>query len=480
MSNLAGKSDSIVLSEDINERLIKKYGERSLMYTEYPNPRFWSEKWRDCEYRRVLKEFFERNSNETLMLYVHIPHCHKQCLFCTCETIITLNYEDIKKYLQFLYREIKLFRLFFEEIGCIPNFKEIHLGGGSPTYLHEEEFDELMKNLRTIVDFDAIEEFAVEIDPRHVKPDRMYFYAKCGINRISFGIQDFDPVVQKAIDRVQPAILIERLLTSEIKALFPNGINFDIICGLPNQTEESICSTAEKIVEMSPDRICFNYLHMRPDFFPHQLEMPTPPDNYHRKMLFRRAMEILEKNGYLRAGYDHFARHTDEIAKANVQKSMRWNRLGTTAGRYNSIIGVGVHGVSTLGQRYYFQNFYTAKDEIDGPVDVRKIKKNYKDYEAALGRGEFPIFRGHCLSDDDLIRREVIQQLRNYFYADGGKIEQKYDINFQDYFSNELKILAEFIEDGIVEISDNKIIITEIGKEFTDYICSRFDVYLSR
>lgn len=480
MSNLAEKSYPTAISKDINEKLIKKYGERSLMYTTYPNSRFWSEKLRDCEYRRALKEFFGTNSNEPLMLYVHIPHCHKQCLFCTCETIITLNYEDIKRYLQFLYSEIELFRLFFEEIGCIPNFKEVHLGGGSPTYLHEEEFGMLMEKLCTIVNFNAVDEFAMEIDPRHVKPDRMYFYAKHRINRISFGIQDFDFEVQKAVDRVQPAILTERLLTPDIRGLFPNGINFDIICGLPYQTKETIRRTAEKIVEMSPDRICFNYLHMRPDFFPHQLEMPVLPDNFQRKILFKTAMEILEGNGYIRAGYDHFAKHTDEAAQAMIQNNMQWNLLGVTAGRYNSVIGVGIHSISTLWPRHYFKNFYTAKDEINGLVDVRKMKKNYKDYEAALGRGEFPIFRGHCLSDDDLIRREVIQQLRNYFYADGIEIEQKYCINFQDYFRNELKVLAEFVEDGIVEISGNKIIITEVGKEFADYICSRFDVYLRR
>lgn len=480
MSNFAEKSDPTVISEDISEKFIQKYGERSLMYTVYPNPRFWSEKWRDCEYRRALREFFAKNSNEPLMLYVHIPHCHKQCLFCTCEVIITLNYEDIKRYLQFLCYEIELFRLFFEEIGCIPNFKEVHLGGGSPTYLHEEEFGVLMEKLCTIVNFNAVDEFAMEIDPRHVKPDRMYYYAKCGINRISFGVQDFDLEVQKAIDRVQPAILTERLLTPDIRGLFPNGINFDIICGLPNQTKETMRRTAEKIVEMSPDRICFNYLHMRPDFFPHQLEMPTPPDNYQRKMLFKTAMEILEKNGYLRVGYDHFARHTDEVVQAMIRNNMQWNLLGTTAGRYNSVIGVGIHSISTLWPRYYFKNFYTAKDEIDGPIDVRKIKKNYKEYEGALNRGEFPIFRGHYLSDDDLIRREVIQQLRNYFYLDGGEIEKKYSINFQDYFRNELKILAEIAKDGIVDISGNEIIITEDGKEFADSICSRFDIYISR
>ena len=157
-----------------SEEIIKRYGERSFMYTAYPNMKFWSKEYRDPEYRRALKELFLQNSDESFMLYIHIPHCHRQCLFCTCEVIITLKYDDIKRYLKYLYMEINLFREFFEEIGFFPNFREVHYGGGSPTYLREEDFSELTEKVRSIVDFSKIEECAIEIDPRHVKPCLLY------------------------------------------------------------------------------------------------------------------------------------------------------------------------------------------------------------------------------------------------------------------------------------------------------------------
>jgi len=453
---------------EIDKKLISKYGERSFMYTEYPNLRFWSKKYGDQEFRATLKDFLKHNKDASFLFYIHIPHCHRQCLFCTCEVIITLKYEDIKRYLKYLYMEINLFREFFEEIGFFPNFREVHYGGGSPTYLHEEDFSELTEKVRSIVDFSKIEECAIEIDPRHVKPEGMRYYAKQGVNRISFGVQDFDPAVQKVIDRVQPAYLTERLMTPELRALFSKGVNFDIICGLPLQTVETIKKTAEKIVKMSPDRICFNYLHMRPELFSHQLSMPAPPDNYNRKLLFRVAREILEKNGYIRTGYDHFARSTDDIARAMGEKKMQWNRLGVTSGRSNHILGLGIHGMSKFEPRWYFQNFYAS----------REPDRNYKQYEEAVTKGIFPVNHGHFMSDDDLIRREVIHNLRNYFYVDGDEVEKKYSIDFRNYFSSELWMLAEFIEDGIVEISGNIITITELGYEFADFVCSRFDVYI--
>ncbi len=349
-----------VASSAYDKRLIEKYGERSFMYTEYPNLRFWPRK-SDSEFRQALKGFLLQDKEAPFLLYIHIPHCHKQCLFCTCEVLIPVKYSEVKRYLTYLYREIELFQKFFEEIGIAPNIREVHFGGGSPTYLHEEEFSELVENLRTIVDFSSLKECAIEIDPRHVKPERMYYYAKQGINRISFGLQDFDPAVQKAVDRVQPALLVERLLTPSIKKLFTNGVNFDIICGLPHQTVETIKKTAEKVVELLPDRVCFNYLHMRPDLFPHQLLMGALPDNYERKILFKAASEILEQGGYIRVGYDHFALPGDDVTQARSGKKMQWNRLGVTTGRCTSTLGIGISSLSTFEPDWYFRNFYSSK-----------------------------------------------------------------------------------------------------------------------
>ena len=238
------------------------------------------------------------------------------------------------------------------------------------------------------------------------------------------GIQDFDPEVQKAVNRIQPIKLVEDLMEDETQALFSNGINFDIICGLPHQTTETIKRTAEECVRLSPDRICFNYLHLAPQFTKHQTLMfdgkygrpGRLPDYYERKEIFAAALETLTESGYVRTGYDHFAKPTDAVAKAMAKGKMHWNALGVTAGRYDSIIGVGVHSYSTIGD-HYFQNFY----------DIQK-------YQEFLEQGLFPIFRGHKQSRDDLIRRDVIQTLRSFFSIDFRSIDKKYSINFETYF----------------------------------------------
>ena len=455
---------------DIYAALAKKYNHDAFMYVEYPHKSFWSEKFNERDFKAGLRSLFLKDKNAPLMLYVHIPYCKRQCFYCTCHTMITNDYERIKNYLNLLFLEIDLFRKFFEENSIIPNFTEVHLGGGSPTILQEKEFGQLIEKLQSIVDIKKLSEFSIEIDPREVNIEKIKFYHSRGIDRLSFGIQDFDLDVQKAINRVQPPELIEKLLTPEVRKLFKKGINFDIICGLPLQSRESIRRTFEKIVKISPDRICFNYLHFSPKFAKHQMIMfdgrdgrPSEvPNLYTRKMLFTEVLNILVSSGYVRTGYDHFAKPDDEVAKAMRNKTMRWNALGVTAGRYSDVIGIGPHSYSTIGN-YYSQNVYEL------PV-----------YEAAVTKGRFPIYRGYKLNKDDMIRREVIQALRNFFFIDFKDIEKKYDIDFRKYFKKEIISLAEFVKDGIAELSDEKITITELGQQFTNVVCMNFDAYLEK
>src|SRR3989344_5896418 len=295
----------------------------AFMYTEYPHKSFWSTSLKDKDYRSALLGLLTREPKTPLLLYIHILYCTQLCWFCTCHLgEITKNYGKREKYLDLLYSEIKLMRDFFDEHSLSPNFTEIHLGGGSPTDLTISDFDKLMENLGTIVDVKNLAEFSLEIDPRHTTKKMLSYYHSKGINRISMGIQDFDPQVQKAINRVQPVKLVEDLMDSGVSELFPNGINFDIICGLPHQTIETIKRTADQCVRLSPDRL---------------------PDYYERKELFAKALETLTAGGYVRTGYDHFAKPTDSVAKALAEGKMHWNALGVTAGRYDSVIGVGVH-----------------------------------------------------------------------------------------------------------------------------------------
>ena len=440
----------------------------AFMYTEYPHKSFWSTDMGSEDCHSALLELLTDEPNVPLLLYVHILYCTKLCWFCNCHIgEITQSQDKRKDYLELLYSEIRLFKKLFDKHSLAPNFTEIHLGGGSPTDLSMNDFSRLVENLSSIVDIKNLSEFSIEIDPRHSSREMLRFYHNQGINRISFGIQDFDPGVQKAINRIQPIELVEKLMGPEISDLFPNGINFDIICGLPHQTTETIKRTMDECVRLSPDRICFNYLHQAPEFSKHQRLMSDGkfgrpdhlPDYYERKKLFTIAMETLIKAGYIRTGYDHFAKPTDAVAKAMAEGKMQWNALGVTAGRYTSIIGVGIQSFSTIGN-YYFQNFY----------DLKK-------YRESLRQGQFPIFRGHRQNQDDLIRRDVIQTLRSFFSIDFRCIDEKYAINFEEYFDPELVALDDYVRDGLIEIKDRSIIITEKGHQFANTVCYVFDKY---
>ena len=410
------------------KELTKKYGTTGFMYTEYPHKRFWNR----------LDIFHKRSTNES-MLYVHIPYCPKLCYFCTCHMSITNDYSKIKHYLEYLYKEIEFVQW------LKPNIKEIHLGGGSPTMLNKYDFKELVKKLSKLVDIKTLDEFALEIDPRTVDRDMINFYADMGINRISFGIQDFNVEVQEAINRIQPVECIENLLVPEIRSRFKNGVNFDIICGLPKQTVDSIKNTCYEIVRLSPDRVCLNYLHYSPEMAKHQTLMGDLPDFQQRKELFTTALEVLTLGGYVRTGYDHFAKPTDANAKSTVDGNVVWNSMGTTPGRVQDVIGVGVSSISCINN-HYFQNFYELSD-----------------YEEALDNGKFPTYRGHTLTEDDILRRGIIQSLRNYFTADISG------------FFDELKILKEFEQDNIVTLSGTRI--TIIQPEYANLVCRVFDKF---
>lgn len=401
------------------------------MYTEYPHKRFWSK---------------ENNpyaiSTSPSLLYVHIPYCPKLCYFCTCHISITNDYSKIERYLKYLYKELTLVPL------LEPNIKEIHLGGGSPTMLNRTDFSRLVNELSYVVTIESLNEFAIEIDPRTVDQSMMHFYAEMGINRISFGIQDFDIEVQNSVNRIQPVHLIERLITPEIRDKFKNGVNFDIICGLPKQTIETMHKTCDEIVRLSPDRICLNYLHYSPEMAKHQQLMGKIPGFEERKALFTEALNILTVGGYVRTGYDHFALPTDANAQATSTGNAGWNSLGTNPGRVQDTIGVGVSSISSIGNRYY-QNFYELKD-----------------YEEALDKGQRPTFRGHQLNNDDILRREIIQSLRSYFVA---------DIKNEHYFKCELETLEELRADGLVIISGTRIVIVE--PEYANLVCRVFDKF---
>ncbi|MBN1384042.1 MAG: oxygen-independent coproporphyrinogen III oxidase [Elusimicrobia bacterium] len=447
---------------DINliNKLRKKYNHNLYaMYVEYPHKSIWSKDFSDTHFRTALKNLFSDKKDTPLLLYVHIPFCSRQCFYCTCHTFVTRDYERVKSYMNVLYREIDMLKELFDSYSAAPNFREIHLGGGSPTLLHEKEFDFFIEKLKSIADIKKLSEFAIEVDPRETSKEKLLYYNSKGINRLSFGVQDFDLNVQKAVNRVQPPELLEKVLTPDIRKHF-RSINFDIMWGLPRQTPESYKKTIDTTIKLSPDRISLLMLHYAPDVKKHQklMKQSEIPDVTEKTKLFQIACQMLESNGYVRIGFEHFAKATDELATALKNKTVHWNSLGYTTGRYLDIIGIGSGSSSRITDNYYFQSHYPLAD-----------------YEASVSDNKFPVYRGYNLNSDDIIRREVIHNLRIYFSLNYSKIEAQYNIEFGKYFKTETASLKNLAGDGILELSENGITVTELGKYFIFHVCRVFD-----
>lgn len=443
--------------------VFQKYQIKKIVwYPDYPEKVHWKNPFSQDDFKAGLRDFYAQPAS---LLYLHMPYCPEQCLFCNCKTVISRDYKNVHSYMDWLYKEIKMHVDFCRENSLPSHISEMHLGGGSPTYLNREDFEVYMENVKTLVDVNNLQEISIEIDPRHVKPDGMFFYHSMGINRISFGVQDFEMNVQRAVGRIQPDFVISRLLTPEIRILFPNGVNFDIICGLPFQTRDSFRKTMDKVIELSPDRISLLTMNMTPRHFPHQLQMPVDkiPDALSAKIFLSDAVQMLTFNGYIRTGFDHFAKPEDSVAKAKEAGTMKWGSFGATAGRYQDFLGLGNSGISRLGPRYSAQNVYELET-----------------WQKMLSENKFPVLRMHKMSNDDRIRRDITQHLRIYPFLRYADIEKAHDIDFRNYFSRELKMVSELAEEGLVELTKDGFEMTEFGSLFADFIAENFDAYVQR
>ncbi len=445
--------------QEINNALIDKYDVKGSFYTDYPALGLWRTEYNEAIYINALKSLFSQNKDTPLLLYIHFPFCPKQCLYCQCYTKITNEYEKVEKLFHIMLKEIDLLFTYFDNNSITPNFKEIHLGGGSPTYLKAKEFDQLVEKLKTKIDMNNLGEFTIEIDPRAVNKDKLFYYHEKGVNRLSFGVQDFDYNVQKAINRIQPPELFEDLLAPDIRKHF-DSVNFDMIFGLPQQTMSSFKKTIETLINLSPDRIAMCVLGYRPDIFKHQRKMKESeiPSVHERTMINIEAIKMLLQNDYVRIGLDHFAKPTDSLVKALKQKTMHRNSLGYTPGRCHDIIGIGPSSASRISQNYYFQNVYSLSE-----------------YSASVTSGKFPIYRGYKLETDDIIRRDIMHRLLTYFILDFKDIEKKYSIDSKKYFHDEMISLKSFEADEIIQVTDSSIVVTELGTLFARHVCGTFD-----
>ena len=444
-----------------DSKLLERFGESGPYYTSYPTHGNWSNHPDHVAYVESLKDFFLKNSDAPIHLYIHIPFCAKLCYYCICNIIVTNNRERIQDFVGYLCREIDLLSNLFTELSIRPNIKEIHLGGGTPSHLENDQLELLVNTLGKIADIKGLHEFAMEIDPRTTSKESLNFYSSLGVNRISFGVQDFDPDVQEVINRVQPVEMVEDLLAPEVRECF-DGLNFDLLYGLPRQTRQTFKKTVDLVKTLAPERITLlKYAHA-PELRKHMRmidsKMLPPVDEL--PLMFYDAVQSLTADGYVWVGIDHFAKPSDDLAEAVNEKRAGRNFGGFTTGKTNALIGIGPTASSVIGDSYY-QNAY-------------EIKEYYK----AIDDGQFAIHSGYKMDSDEVLRREVIFRIICDSSLNYKQIESEFGISFSDYFARELASLATFEQEGILEFNGESFNLTPTGQFFGRHVAKVFDKFI--
>ena len=446
------------------EQLQRKYHQNLVFnYSEYPTLDRWNFNYRSADYTKSLVEWLKKNPEKNIFFYVHIPFCEQLCWFCTCSKFITKNYQNVKSYMTDLHREIDLLFSLLKNNNIKLNVKTLYFGGGSPTILNRDDLKELVNKLKNNFDFSKINEFTIETDPRRVDEDRLLFNNKvCGANRISFGMQDFDEEVQRRVNRVQPFELFDKLLTKEVRKVYKT-IAFDLLIGQPGQTRATMEKTCDQIIELKPTLVQTSLMAYKPWVNKASIRMVEDgplPDFIERKDLLDVIDQKLKQAGYIRVAFESYALPSDNMVKESKKKNVHYAAAGTQTGGRVNFVGVGTSTKGNLGDDYYHQNHY-----------------DLKAYKKCLDKGIFPIFRGMKLSKDDKIRQHATQQLRTYWEINYKDFYEKFGVNCEEYFKTEIESLREMHEDGLIVISENSIKITDLGKDFAQFITNYFDVY---
>jgi len=440
--------------------LLQSYDRPGPRYTSYPTAVEFEDSYTADSYTERLAQA-NAAGGEPLSFYVHIPFCDERCSYCGCNVVITKKHEIAVDYLEHLYREIDLLA---ERLPDRRGLSQYHWGGGTPTYISTAQMEELHGRITRHFDIEPDAEVAIEVDPRVTTREQIELLAKLGFNRISMGVQDFDPQVQAAVNRNQSEDETRRLY-EVCREVGLASINLDLIYGLPYQTPTSFQKTIESVIDMRPERIAiYSYAYV-PWLKAHQkrMEIDRLPDPQTKLRLFCIAREQLLLAGYVQIGMDHFALPEDELALALSKRRLHRNFMGYTVKMGTDMVGVGVSSIGDV-RASFAQN-------------VKKLSTYY----SALDEGRFPIERGYVLDEDDVIRREVITRLMCNFYLDRGEIESRFDIEFASYFAVEL---AELVEEdgpvghGFLKIEDDHLEVIGDGRLFIRNICMVFDRHL--
>lgn len=447
-----------MLLKAVDRDLLKKYDTPGPRYTSYPTAPVFTGSFDAKAYQSAIIQNNRPGSAEDLLLYLHIPFCYSLCYFCGCTTLITKNRQLVAEYLEYLKKEIDLV---VRHIAHQRKVVQIHLGGGSPSYLRPEEIEELMLFLQERFRFAPNVETGIEIDPRGIAFDQLLAMRRAGLNRVSIGVQDFDPQVQAAVSRVQSEELTRKVF-AWCRALSFDSINADLIYGLPLQSEESFQETIEKMIEIAPDRIAlFNFAYI-PWMKPHQklIHREDLPSAEIKLAILKMAIERFTSAGYMYIGMDHFAKKGDELAVAQANKTLHRNFQGYSTRSGSDLYAFGMSAIS------HFGNIYAQNHKI------------LKDYYAAIDAGHLPTAIGYQMTEDDVIRNHVIMRLMCDLEVTKTSIERKFKIDFDEYFDGEWERINALARDGLVIHDVSVIRVTAVGRLFLRNIAMCFDATL--
>ena len=440
--------------------LIHRYDLAGPRYTSYPTAVQFNSQVGAFDLLHALRD--SRKALRPLSLYVHVPFCANICYYCACNKVITKDRGRALPYLQRLEQEIQL-------VACHLNpaqkVEQLHLGGGTPTFLSHDELRQLMTRLRqhfNLLDDDS-GDYGIEIDPREADWSTMGLLRELGFNRVSIGLQDLDPNVQRAVNRLQ-SLEETRGIIEAARTLQFRSINIDLIYGLPRQTPDNFARTVDEVINLQPDRLSvFNYAHLPERFMPQRRidsnELPMPADKLE---MLHRSIEQLTAAGYRYIGMDHFALPDDELAIAQEESTLQRNFQGYTTHGHCDLIGLGVSAISQIGD-LYCQN-----------------SSDLNQYQNTLASAQLATSRGLLCNADDRLRREVIQQIICNFSLEFARIEQQFNIDFGGYFAALWPRLMEMAEDGLIELDRERLTVQPAGRLLVRSVCMVFDAYLEQ
>ncbi len=442
----------------LNKKLIQKYNIPGPRYTSYPTVPFWDKDGISLKnWKKTIKQSFdESNSKEGISIYIHLPYCESMCTFCACHKRITKRHSVEDPYITAVLKEWKLYVDLFEDT---PIIKEIHLGGGTPTFFSPDNLKRLIEGIFKYATKAETHEFSFEGHPNNTTKEHLQTLFDLGFKRNSFGIQDYDPVVQKAINRIQSFENVKRV-TELSKEIGYESVSHDIIFGLPHQKISSIEDTIAKTIKLMPDRIAYySYAHVPwiKGVGQRGFDKNDLPKDAEKRKLYEIGKQLFFDNGYHEIGMDHFALPTDSLFQAMKSNKIHRNFMGYTASKTQLMVGLGVSSIS------------------DSWYSFAQNEKNETLYYAKLDNNQIPIFRGHLLSEEDLIIRKHILNLMCHLKTSWKENSMKFK-----QFPQVLNTLQEMVDDGLITITENEIQVKEKGRMFVRNVCMAFDLRLKQ